>query len=192
MAVEPGLTDRTPRADELADGAIVRRGADAAECGLRLDLHNLYAKALNGPQSLDDVLDDLPLERVWEVHLAGGMEVDGFWLDAHSGAIPDALYAVAERVIPRLPNLRAIVFEIVPSFVPVVGLDLVEEQIHRLHALWTDRPTTTPPATQPRPITISIDTHDDDALLPEAWERALGALVLIFGSAGLIRAVLGS
>ena len=146
MVVETGVNYLRPRSDELRDGNFVRRVSEAADCGLLLDLHNVFTNALNGRQPLDAFLDDLPLERVWEVHLAGGMELDGFWLDAHSGAIPDALYSVAEQLIPRLPNLGAIIFEIFPSFVPVVGLDLVEEQIHRLHALWRRR---APLVTQP-------------------------------------------
>jgi uncharacterized protein (UPF0276 family) len=175
LAVETGVNYLKPRTDELPDGEFVRRVVEAAGCGVLLDLHNVFTNALNGRQPLDEFLEDLPLERVWEVHLAGGMELDGFWLDAHSGAIPDALYAVAERVIPRLPNLGAIVFEIFPSFVPVVGLELVEEQIHRLHALWGRR--TIEQATRAPLAPIVVRPQDSGELLPEAWERALGALV---------------
>jgi uncharacterized protein len=175
VAVETGVNYLRPRQDELRDGEFVRRAVEASDCGLLLDLHNVFANALNGRQPLDQFLADLPLERVWEVHLAGGMELDGFWLDAHSGAIPDALYAVAERVIPKLPNLGAIVFEIFPSFVPVVGLDLVEDQIHRLRALWARRSLAAEPCESPTPITIH--PPDGSQLMPEAWERALGALV---------------
>ena len=109
------------------------------------------------------------------MHLAGGTELDGFWLDAHSGAIPDALYSVAEEVISRLPNLGAIIFEIFPSFVPVVGLDVVEEQMHRLHALWTCRYAGDAPDPTLKPITAYA--RDGRHVMPEAWERALGALV---------------
>ena len=175
LAVETGVNYLRPRSDELPDGEFVRRVAETSNCGLLLDLHNAFTNALNGRQPLDQFLADLPLERVWEIHLAGGMEQDGFWLDAHSGAIPDALYTIAERVIPKLPNLGAIIFEIFPSFVPVVGLDLVEEQIHRLHALWARRSTTAVPDEAPRPITVEAPSSSE--LLPEAWERALGALV---------------
>src|SRR5262249_26929553 len=111
----------------------------------------------------------------WEMHLAGGMELDGFWLDAHSGAIPDPLYAICQRVVPKLPNLGAIVFEIFPSFVAAVGLDLIEEQMHRLHALWALRPTAEPPPRASMPI--AIEPAAPDGLVPEEWERALGALV---------------
>lgn len=175
LAIETGVNYLRPRHDELRDGEFVRRVAEASDCGLLLDLHNVFANALNGRQPLDEFLADLPLERVWEVHLAGGMELDGFWLDAHSGAIPDALYAIAERVIPMLPNLGAIIFEIFPSFVPAVGLDLVEEQMHRLHALWACRSVAEVRYQAPAPITVH--PQDGSQLMPEAWERALGALV---------------
>ena len=77
--------------------------------------------------------------------------------------------------IPKLPNLGAIVFEIFPSFVSAVGLDLVEEQMHRLHALWARRATGGVAYQPPRAITVHAPSGS--ALLPEAWERALGALV---------------
>jgi uncharacterized protein (UPF0276 family) len=181
VAIETGVNYLRPRSDELRDGEFVRRVSDASDCGLLLDLHNIFANALNGRQPLDAFLDDLPLERVWEVHLAGGMELDGFWLDAHSGAIPDALYAIAEQVIPKLPNLGAIIFEIFPSFVPIVGLDLVEDQIHRLHALWQSRPLGVArlATTSSRTVVQTTEMHlaDDEQETPDAWERALGALV---------------
>lgn len=175
VAVETGVNYLRPRADELPDGEFVARVVEAADCGILLDLHNVFANDRNGRQPIEAFLAELPLERVWEVHLAGGMESDGFWLDAHSGAIPEALLAIAERVIPRLPNLSAIVFEIYPSFVPVVGLDVVREQIGHLRALWERRasgPAPRPGGTvAPR---VRLSPAPPDPVPPAAWERALG------------------
>ncbi len=175
IAVETGVNYLRPRDDELSDGEFVARVVETADCGVLLDLHNVFTNALNGRQPLDEYLGQLPLERVWEVHLAGGMELDGFWLDAHSGAIPDPLYEVCEQVIPELPNLGAIVFEIFPSFVPEVGLELVEEQLERLAALWSLRSDGRRPERRPSPPRLIVDAPDGAS--PEAWERALGNLV---------------
>ena len=171
-----------PRADELPDGEFVARVVETADCGLLLDLHNIFTNSLNGRQPIDEYLDQLPLERVWEIHLAGGMEMDGFYLDAHSGAIPDALYAVAERLIPRLPNLSAMIFEIFPSFVPLVGLELVRAQLERLRELWNLRPapgsvTPAEPQTEPR-VPLHLEPVMVEPAPPEAWECALGSLVI--------------
>lgn len=175
IAVETGVNYLCPRLDELPDGEFVARVVEAANCGLLLDLHNVFTNALNGRQPVSDYLEQLPLERVWEVHLAGGMELDGFWLDAHSGAIPDPLYRVCEEVIPRLPNLGAIVFEIFPSFVPEVGLELVEEQLERLHALWALRSDRSRPEQTRAPLRLAVDAPGTAS--PDVWERALGKLV---------------
>src|SRR5262249_35407372 len=124
------------------DGVFVGAVVESADCGILLDLHNAFANAVNGRQSVEDFLFQLPLDRVWEIHIAGGFVLEGFWLDAHSGAIPDPLLEIAKRVIPTLPNLKAIIFEIFPSFVPVVGSDLIRTQIEKLHELWSlRRPT---------------------------------------------------
>lgn len=176
VAVETGVNYLKIRSDELPDGEFARRVVEAANCGLLLDLHNIFTNGLNGRQSVDEFLAGVPLDRVWEVHLAGGMELDGFWLDAHSGAIPDALYAIAEQVIPRLPNLGAIIFEIFPSFVPEVGLALVIEQMQRLHALWALRCRPEGAHGVP-PQPASLSATSEGKAPPQVWEQALGALV---------------
>jgi uncharacterized protein (UPF0276 family) len=177
ILVETGVNYLRPRTDEIPDGQFVAEVVERADCGLLLDMHNVFTNALNGRQPVDEFVAALPLERVREIHLAGGMELDGFWLDAHSGELPEPLTAICEDLVPRLPNLAAIIFEIFPSFVPLVGLDLVQAQIERLHELWSFRGTVPGP---PRPRALRLESSPDgaDALPPEAWERALGALVI--------------
>ena len=176
IAVETGVNYLRPRPDELADAEFTAAVIQGADCGLLLDLHNVYANARNGRQPLDEFLAGLPLDRVWELHFAGGFELDGYWLDAHSGAVPEPVLAVAERLIPTLSHLRAIVFEIYPSFIPLFGLDRVAVELERLRALWALRPRAVPPAPPPaRPIEV-VDVRND-ALQPEGWERALAHLV---------------
>ena len=179
LAVETGVNYLKPRSDEMDDAAFVAAVVEAADCGLLLDLHNIFANALNGRQPLENYLSQLPLDRIWEIHIAGGMELDGFWLDAHSGAIPDPLFEVAKQVVPALPNLKAIIFEIFPSFVPVVGLHLIREQMERLHELWElrrhvrhDKPSYSSNASR------IWKGSEQNALLPAIWERALGSLVI--------------
>src|SRR5439155_8135351 len=62
IAVETGVNYLRPRADELPDGAFIGRVVESADCGLLLDLHNVYCNSLNGRQPLDEYLGQLPLE----------------------------------------------------------------------------------------------------------------------------------
>lgn len=174
VAVETGVNYLQARPDELSDGGFVAAVADAADCGILLDVHNLYANEKNGRQAVEAYLEELPLERVWELHVAGGMEVEGYWLDAHSGAMPEDLVEQTRRLLPRLPNLQAVVFEIFPSFLPSAGLETVAEQLRILKRLRDETTPTTGAASRPSsPAGVATGGPS-----PEEWEAALGALAI--------------
>ena len=119
FAVETGVNYLRRRDGEMSDGAFVAAVAEDADCGILLDLHNLWANQRNGRQPVREFLSEIPLERVWEVHLAGGFPYAGYWLDAHSGAMPPELAELARELVPLLPNVHAILFEMLagrPAF----------------------------------------------------------------------------
>src|SRR5438034_2964426 len=102
FAFETGVNYLQPRSDEMPDGEFFASVAEAADCGILLDLHNLWVNERNGRQPVHEVLAALPLDRVWEVHLAGGMMIGDYYLDAHSDTISPLLLAIAGDVLPRL------------------------------------------------------------------------------------------
>ncbi|QIL20842.1 DUF692 domain-containing protein [Thermomonas sp. HDW16] len=177
VAVENNVNYLRPLPGELSDGDFITQVVQAADCGLLLDLHNLWVNEKNGRQPAREVLAQLPLDRVWEVHLAGGSQHRGYWLDAHSGLVNDEVMALAAETVPDLPNLRAIIFEMLPDYLPQVGLDQVRLQIERLHRLWALR---RPRVSSPRAPSIEASQYNDATRAvptPAAWEQALGTLV---------------
>lgn len=175
LAIETPVSYLRPRADEIADGAFVGMVADAADCGILLDLHNVYCNERNGRQPCAEFVAQLPTERVWELHLAGGFELQGFWLDAHSGAIPDPLVRRARELIPTLPNVRAMIFELFPSFLERFGLDRTVEQLQVMRELWSLRGHPTSEAARlQRPQAVMSAPGID----PPEWESALGRVVI--------------
>lgn len=133
--VETPTSYLRPVEGDLTDGQFVAQIAERADCGILLDLHNIWANELNGRQRVGDFLDEIPLDRVWEVHLAGGHYLDGLYLDAHSGPVPAPLLDLARTVIPRLPRLRAILFEAVPESVAELGADGLAAVLEQLSGL---------------------------------------------------------
>ncbi len=129
--------DRT----QLDDGTFYAQVAVRANCGILLDLHNLWCNERNGRQSMQEVMARLPLERVWEVHLAGGEARDGYWLDAHSGLVPDELMDFCARWLPKLVNLGALVYEVIPDYVQARGMshEALADQLCALQGLWRHR-----------------------------------------------------
>ena len=176
VAFETGTNYLQPRADEMPDGEFLRAVCTEADCGILLDLHNLWCNEQNGRAAVADVVGRLPLERVWEVHVAGGTELAGYALDAHSGLVhPDLLDKLAE-LVPLLPSLGALIFEILPEHLPTIGLDGVARQLSELRAVCSARPTHRAelalPARSPR-----AGPGPGDLAEVTAWEAALAGAI---------------
>lgn len=176
VAFETGTNYLKPRADEIPDGEFLRAVCTEADCGILLDLHNVWCNERNGRAAVADVVGRLPLERVWEVHVAGGTELAGYALDAHSGLVhPDLLDKLAE-LLPLLPGLGALIFEILPEHLPAVGLDGVARQLSELRAVCPARPARRTelvrPAAAPR-----ARTGPGDLAEVTAWEDALAGAI---------------
>jgi hypothetical protein len=158
----------------MSDGSFFAEVALRADCGILLDLHNVWCNERNGRQQIASLIEELPLDRVWEIHLADGRQVDGYWVDAHSGLISEDLFELAESVVPQLPNLKAIMFEIMPDYMIAAGIsvDDVILQAERMQEIWEQRgkaPNFGENLARPRPVASSVTTRQ--------WERALGELV---------------
>lgn len=91
------------------------RVAELADCGLLLDLSHLAIVqcALGLPPTAG--LDAFPVERVVEMHIAGGRRfVSGSAAlidDDHGPHVVDEVWELLEAVIPRATSLRAVVVE---------------------------------------------------------------------------------
>lgn len=175
VAIEPGVSYLRRRPEEMTDGRFVAAVAEQAPCGLVLDLHNAYTNARNRRQSVEEFLSEIPRERVWELHLAGGMEHAGFWLDAHCGAMPTPVVEFARKIVPTLPNLKAIVFEVLPEFVDSVGVPTIRAQLDILRELWNLRRESS--ASEPSTTRPAVICGEHETISAELWETTLGSLV---------------
>jgi uncharacterized protein (UPF0276 family) len=176
FAFETGVNYFALRDDEMSDGDFFAAVADEADCGIVLDLANLWINQRNGRAKVADVVSRLPLERVWEVHLAGGELERGFWVDAHSGGVDPGLAEFARDLVCELPNLGALIFELASDRVSLFGAESYLEQMETVNRLWERVPLTSDRATSraglPRPAASpAIPT-------PEMWEDVLARQML--------------
>jgi uncharacterized protein (UPF0276 family) len=105
-------------------------------CGILLDLHNLYVNACNLGWNTRRYLDRLDLDAVVEVHLAGGMQFDGFYLDSHSGPTPRSVWSLLDAVLPRCRNLGGVVFELFGTWYGKLGEEGLLRQLGRMQERW--------------------------------------------------------
>ncbi|MFT3836336.1 MAG: DUF692 domain-containing protein [Myxococcaceae bacterium] len=92
------------------------RTLEQSSAGLLLDLHNLHANATNFGWSAESLFDRLPLERVRQVHLAGGRWIQSKsgerrLLDDHLHPVPDAVYRLLEQLAARVRGPLTVVLE---------------------------------------------------------------------------------
>lgn len=93
-------------------GAILRGGGN----GWLLDLHNVYANAVNFGFDPLEFLNSLPLGRVRTIHLAGGKWIEDArarrrYLDDHLHPVPDPVYGLLEHVAMRVSQPLTVILE---------------------------------------------------------------------------------
>jgi uncharacterized protein (UPF0276 family) len=125
---------------DMTEASFLNRLTVATGCGLLLDLHNVYTDARNRGSTTDAFLSELDLERVVEIHVAGGGEQGGLYTDSHAGPVAPPVWSLLEDVAPRARNLRAVTFEFHDSYFPSLGAAGIRAQLERARAVWSPRP----------------------------------------------------
>jgi uncharacterized protein (UPF0276 family) len=174
FAIETGVNYLAPQPWELSDGEFVNAVAEASNAHILLDIHNILTNARNGRQNVADFMARIDTSNVLEVHLAGGFAYNGFYLDAHSGPADAEILDIARRVIRQLPNLKAIIFEMLPDYYPQIGLQQLIGHFRQLQALWEVRGRDQ--RLHPEPAT-SVAAPESAPPVAE-WEQTLGRLAL--------------
>ena len=105
-------------------------------CYQLLDLHNIYCNSLNHDLDAHELIDRVPLNRVVEIHIAGGSSRDGFWMDGHNAHVPQRVWELLDYTLARAPNVAGVVFEMLDEFAPRLGADGIAEQLGRARDIW--------------------------------------------------------
>ena len=87
----------------------------ATDCAILLDMGHLVSYEMASGRKVRDALDELPCERVVEVHVAGGRLKKGdegsIYVDAHECTILEETWQMFDDILPELPNVKAVCYE---------------------------------------------------------------------------------
>ena len=83
--------------------------ADEADCGILLDINNIFVSAFNHRFDANDYIDAVPAERVVQYHLAGHSDHGTYLLDTHDHPVRDEVWSLYERAARRFGAVSAIV-----------------------------------------------------------------------------------
>jgi uncharacterized protein (UPF0276 family) len=93
---------------QLAEWEFLARVAEDADCGILLDVNNIYVSARNHGFDALEYLRGVPESRVAQFHLAGHQDKGAYLLDTHDAPVADVvweLYRAAVRRFGRVPAL---------------------------------------------------------------------------------------
>jgi uncharacterized protein (UPF0276 family) len=121
---------------DMSEAEFLNRLTERTQCGLLLDLHNLYTNARNHGFDALAFLDQLDLTSVIEIHIAGGSEFAGMYTDSHAGPCPEPVWELLDCALARAPNLRGVTFEFHFSYYPLMRETGVVAQLDRARAAW--------------------------------------------------------
>ena len=107
----------------LSEWEFLSRMAEAADCGLLLDVNNVYVSSINQDFNPVQYIESLPHERIVQFHLAGHTNHGTHLIDTHDGHVTEEvweLYRLAHQLtggastllewdakIPDFPSLHA-------------------------------------------------------------------------------------
>jgi hypothetical protein len=89
------------RASQMPEHEFLARLAEAADCGLLLDVNNVHVSAFNNGFDPAAYIDAIPAERIVQVHLAGPSDLGTHLMDTHDAPVPDAVWPLYVQVQAR-------------------------------------------------------------------------------------------
>lgn len=120
------------RGAEMSEAEFLAELARRADCGILLDVNNVFVSAHNHGFDPQAYIAALPPERVGQIHLAGHSQEGPLLIDTHDGCVRQEVWELYAWAIARLGR-RATMIEWdanVPTF------DVLEGELERV-ALWS-------------------------------------------------------
>ncbi|HVI48518.1 MAG TPA: DUF692 family protein [Chitinophaga sp.] len=121
---------------ELSEPDFLNELSNETSCGMLLDIHNVYTNAVNHGFSAKEFISQLELDKVIEIHIAGGNEMGGMYTDSHAGPCPPAVWELLGYTLPLVPNLCGITFEFHESYFHLLQFDGITKELEKARAAW--------------------------------------------------------
>lgn len=95
---------------EMTEWQFLSEVIEKADCGLLLDVNNVYVNSVNLNFDPYIYLNNIPLERVVQIHVAGHTLQDDVIIDSHGNAVIEPVFALLEYVLKR-SDVKAVMLE---------------------------------------------------------------------------------
>jgi uncharacterized protein (UPF0276 family) len=86
---------------EMTEWEFLTEVTERADCGILLDVNNIYVSSRNHNFNPRDYIDHIPAERVAQFHIAGHSKYQKYILDTHDHPVIDPVWQLYERALRR-------------------------------------------------------------------------------------------
>jgi uncharacterized protein (UPF0276 family) len=83
--------------------------AREADCGILLDINNIFVSSFNHRFNAEDYIDNVPIDRVAQFHLAGHSDYGTYLLDTHDHPIRREVWELYEYAIRRFGRVTTLI-----------------------------------------------------------------------------------
>lgn len=84
---------------EITEWEFLREVVERADCGILLDVNNIYVSSKNHDFDPYDYLDGVPHDRVGQIHVAGHTKFEKYILDTHDHPVLDPVWKLYAHAI---------------------------------------------------------------------------------------------
>ncbi len=88
--------------DTMPEWTFLAAVCEEADCGILLDVNNVFVSAHNHGFHARDYLDAIPPERVFQIHLAGHSESPPLLIDTHDHPVRDEVWELYAYTLARM------------------------------------------------------------------------------------------
>jgi uncharacterized protein (UPF0276 family) len=108
--------------DSMSESEFLVAVAEEADCGILLDINNVFVSAHNHGFDALKYIDSIPAERVFQIHLAGHSHSGNMLIDTHDHPVKDAVWTLYERAIENLGPVSTLIEwdDQIPSYARLV------------------------------------------------------------------------
>lgn len=94
--------------DEMPEWEFYSAVVEKANIYMMLDVNNIYVSSRNHGFEPKTYYDNVPLDRVIQIHLAGHSDYDAYVLDTHDNYVRDEVWAIYAEVYPRTKGVSTL------------------------------------------------------------------------------------
>jgi len=103
---------------EMTEWEFLNEVVEQADCGILLDVNNIYVSSRNHNFDPFVYVNSVPAERVAQIHIAGHSKFKKYILDTHDHPVLDPVWKLYERAIQRVGRTATLLEwdDSIPSF----------------------------------------------------------------------------